>query len=133
MFEIITKTEFQDKMDYLIAITKQHALYAMDMVYPLLENGQDAEALPYIQGYGSLMDTLRILHNNIDMRLKDNLIPEENDMVYFMDETGMPSKTDQAQYDIIKNRTNKRLYNDEDEDIPYEGVPENPDNKAMFG
>ena len=131
MREIISRQEFKDRMNELIVITKTNALYAMDMVYPLLECNQDAEALAYISGQGSLMETLYTLDNNMRILKLDELVPEENDLVYFIDEYGMPSKTNQEQYDIIVNDDEPAPKTDED--VPYEDVLDNPDNEKMFG
>ena len=130
MYEIITQAEFRDKMNELILITKTNALYALDMVYPLLETNQDTEALSYLNGQGSLIDILYILQNNITILQLDKLVPKNNDMVYFIDEFGLPSKTTQEQYEMI---VNDEISVDKDEKkIPYVDVPDNPDNDNMF-
>ena len=130
MYEEITRQQFKDRMEELILITKTNALYAIDMIYPLLETNQDAKALSYIKGQGALMDTLFILQNNMDILLKDNLVPEDTDLIYFIDEFGMPSKTNPEQYELIISGEDRQLI--DDEEIPYEDVEDNPDNERMF-
>lgn len=130
MYEKITQREFRDRMDELIISTKTTALYAIDMLYPLLEDGFDKEALPYLYGHGSVTDTLLILHNNIDMRVKDDLLSIDTDLVYFIDENGMPSKTSPEQYELIIK--GKPMHDIDYDEPPYTDIPENPDNVKMF-
>lgn len=130
MYEKITQQEFRDRMDELILTTKQVVLYSIDMVYPLLENGLEKEALPFLYGAGSLPDSLMILHNNIDIRAKDELISPDTDLVYFMNEFGMPSKTSPEEYNFIIQGMGLPL---DEIEVPYEDIKDNPDNEKMFG
>lgn len=133
MYEIITQAEFRDKMNELILITKTNALYALDMVYPLLETNQDTEALSYLNGQGSLIDILYILQNNMTILQLDKLVPKNNDMIYFIDKFGLPSKTTQEQYEMIVNDEIDETSSDDDKkEIPYVDIPDNPDNDNMF-
>lgn len=131
MYEKITQQEFRDRMDELIISTKTTALYAIDMLYPLLEDNLDREALPYLYGHGSVTDILLILHNNIDMRTKDDLLSVDTELVYFVDENSMPSKTSPEQYELIIK--GKPMHDIDYDESPYIDIKDNPDNEKMFG
>ena len=99
MYEIITQDRFRKLiMDY-IHKTVDMALYSMDVISPLLEKMRFEEAQILMSGYGGLISTLDVLSSNIDIVVKDRLVNEKNDMVYYLNEAGLPSKMSKDAFD----------------------------------
>lgn len=134
MYEEITKQEFINKVEALIRETSDNLLYAIDIIVPLLENKKYVSALPFLNGCGSINDTVDALYNNIDILEKDKLFKEDGTIVYFINEFNMPSRMTREDYAImISNELNFDIDGEPIIEAEYKEVKENPDNEKMFG
>jgi hypothetical protein len=129
MFEIITQDRFRTLMGQYINKSADAALYGIDVVYPLLEKLRFEEAQPLMSGYGGLINTLDILSTNIDIMMKDKLTDETSDIVYYLNEAGLPAKTTTDEF----NRLIKGMQTEFDEEYPTGYLQKPPDeDEKMF-
>ena len=130
MYEIITQDKFRMLLGEHINKAAEQALYGVDIVYPMLEKMQFGQAQQLLSGYGGLISTLTVLSSNIDLVLKDKLTKDTDDIVYYLNEEGMPAKTTKVEYDkIIKIIQNG--YEEEYESGYLQKPPDDDEN--MFG
>jgi len=104
MYKIITQDKFRQLMNEYINKSCDAALFGMDVIYPLLEKLKFDEALPLMSGYGGLINTIDILSSNIDLVIKDKMVDETSDVVYYLNEQGMPAKISKKEYDKMINK-----------------------------
>jgi len=126
MYEIITQDKFRELILNYIHKSTDSVLYGMDVIHPLLEKLKFEEAQILISGYGGLMNTLDVLSSNIDTVVKDRLTEENDNIVYFINEDGVPAKMLKDQFDKMMKTIQF------DDEIEYLQMPPDKDEK-MFG
>jgi len=130
MYEIITQDKFRELIGQYINKSADATLFGIDVIYLLLEKLRFEEAQPLMSGYGGLINTLDILSTNIDLVLKDKLTQENGDVVYYLNESGLPAKASKEQFDkMIKGIQEP---SDEEYETGYLQTPSDKDEK-MFG
>lgn len=99
MYEIITQDRFREMILDYIHKNVDMAIYSMEVISPLLEKMQFEEAQVLMAGYGGLISNLDVLSSNIDIVVKDRLVDEKSDTVYYLTEEKLPAKMPKRDFD----------------------------------
>lgn len=131
MHEIISQDKFRKLIQGHVEKDVDNALYALDVIYPALDKMRIDKLPSYINGTGGVVQTLVMLTMNIDLLIKDELTPENDDMVYFINDEKLPAKMTKIDYEkMLKGEPIE--YDEEDYETGYLQTPPD-DGETMFG
>ena len=131
MYEIISQEKFRELLNGHIDKDIENTLYALDVIYPALENRTTDKLQSYVNGTGGVVQTLVMLTMNLDLLTKDELTKENDDMVYFINDEKLPAKMTRQEYEkMLKGESVN--YDEEEYETGYLQMPTDKD-ETMFG